>query len=105
MPPYLVGEKEEQQGGALACTERKEITFPQSNGGIITDDAEFVREAPPCSPSPSPFSGFCLPPPLPASYSEPVTNCLAFLFDLRHPAESVWLFLQLILSGILSDIF
>lgn len=48
---------------------------------------------------------FCLPPPLPASYLEPVTHCLAFLFDLRHPAENVWLFLQLILSGILSDIF
>ena len=56
---------------------------------------------------PQPFTilQFCLPPPPPASYLEPVTNCIAFLFDLRHPAENGWLFLQLILSGILSDIF
>ena len=42
--------------------------------------------------------------PLPTSYSEPVTQCLAFLLDLRHPAERGGLFLQLTLSGTLSDI-
>lgn len=63
---------------------------------LRAQDAELVREA---ATAPQPFTI------LPASYSEPVTNCIAFLFDLRHPAERVWLFLQLILSGILRDIF